>query len=80
MYRMEQQAIGQQMSVAAMRLAILANNTLSEWIAKEQNMDARDLPALLNAMAKIAGTGKDLQANSLGVDQLLSAMNESMDE
>lgn len=80
MYRKEQQAIGQQMSVAAMRLAVLANNTLSEWITKEQNIDARDLPALLNAMAKIAGTGKDLQANSLGVDQLLSAMNESMDE
>jgi hypothetical protein len=36
----------------------------------------RDLPALLNAAAKAADMGRNLQSSSLGVDQLLVALEE----
>lgn len=76
-YREEQEALGQQLTLNAARIAFLANSTLSKMLDEERELDARDLPGMLNVAAKLADVGKNLQSTSLGVDNLLAAIEEA---
>lgn len=76
-YRKEQEVIGAQTTVTASRILALANRKLNEMIESEEQLTVRDLPAVLNAAAKLAETGKSLQATALGVDQLMVALDEA---
>lgn len=79
-YREEQEALGQQLTLNAARIAFLANSALSKMIDEERTLDARDLPGMLNVAAKLADVGKNLQSSSLGVDNLLVALEEAEGE
>lgn len=76
-YREEQEALGQQLTLNAARIAFLANSTLSKMLDDERELDARDLPGMLNVAAKLADVGKNLQSTALGVDNLLVALEEA---
>jgi hypothetical protein len=76
-YREEQEALGQQLTLNAARIAYIANATLSKMLDSEQTLDARDLPGMLNVAAKLADVGKNLQSAALGVDNLLVALEEA---
>lgn len=75
-YRMQQEFIGRSLSADAAKLAAIVSNTLDKFIAEERQLDVRDLPAMLNAANKAAEIGRNLQSSSLGVDQLLTALEE----
>lgn len=79
-YREEQEALGQQLTLNAARIAFLANSALSKMIDEERTLDARDLPGMLNVAAKLADVGRNLQSSSLGVDNLLAALEEAEGE
>lgn len=79
-YREEQEALGQQLTLNAARIAFLANSTLSRMLDEDKQLDARDLPGMLNVAAKLADVGKNLQSTSLGVDNLLAALEEAEGE
>ena len=79
-YREEQEALGQQLTLNAARIAFLANNTLSKMLDEDKDLDVRDLPGMLNVAAKLADVGKNLQSTSLGVDNLLTALEEAEGE
>lgn len=79
-YRQEQEALGKQLTLNAARIALLANCTLSKMLDSERELDARDLPGMLNVAAKLADVGKNLQSSSLGVDNLLAALEEAEGE
>jgi len=76
-YREEQEALGQQLTLNAARIAFLANSTLSKMLDEDRELDTRDLPGMLNVAAKLADVGKNLQSSSLGVDNLLAALEEA---
>lgn len=76
-YRQQQETLGHQMSLNAARISFLANKKLSSLLDSEQDLDIRDMPSLLNTAAKLAEVGKNLQSSALGVDQLLSAIEEA---
>lgn len=76
-YREEQEALGKQLTLNAARIAFLANSTLSKMLDEERDLDTRDLPGMLNVAAKLADVGKNLQSASLGVDNLLVALEEA---
>ena len=76
-YREEQEALGKQLTLNAARIAFLANSTLSKMLDEDRELDARDLPGMLNVAAKLADVGKNLQSTSLGVDNLLVALEEA---
>jgi hypothetical protein len=76
-YREEQEALGKQLTLNAARIAFLANSTLAKMLDEEKTLDMRDVPGILNTAAKLAEVGKNLQGTALGVDQLLSAIEES---
>lgn len=79
-YREEQEALGQQLTLNAARIALIANSTLSKMLDDERELDARDLPGMLNVAAKLADVGKNLQSSALGVDNLLAALDEAEGE
>lgn len=79
-YREEQEALGQQLTLNAARIAFIANSTLSKMLDDDRQLDARDLPGMLNVAAKLADVGKNLQSSSLGVDNLLAALEEAEGE
>lgn len=76
-YRQEQEALGQQLTLNAARIALLANSTLSKMLDEDKPLDTRDLPGMLNVAAKLADVGKSLQSSALGVDNLLIALEEA---
>ncbi|CAB4147106.1 hypothetical protein UFOVP431_12 [uncultured Caudovirales phage] len=76
-YRQEQEALGQQLTLNAARIALLANSTLSKMLDDDKPLDTRDLPGMLNVAAKLADVGKSLQSSALGVDNLLIALEEA---
>ena len=76
-YREEQEALGQQLTLNAARIAFLANSALSKMLDEDRTLDARDLPGMLNVAAKLADVGKNLQSTALGVDNLLVALEEA---
>ena len=76
-YRQEQEALGQQLTLNAARIALLANSTLSRMLDDDKPLDTRDLPGMLNVAAKLADVGKSLQSSALGVDNLLIALEEA---
>jgi len=78
-YREEQEALGQQLTLNAARIAFLANSALSKMLDEDRTLDARDLPGMLNVAAKLADVGKNLQSTALGVDNLLVALEEADD-
>lgn len=78
-YREEHELLGQQITSNAARIALIANSTLSKLIDEEARLGVKDLPAMLNAAAKLAEVGKSLQSSALGVDSLLSALEEGED-
>lgn len=78
-YREEQEALGQQITSNAARIALLANSTLAKLLDEDTMLGVRDLPAMLNAAAKLAEVGKNLQSSALGVDNLLAALEEGED-
>lgn len=75
-YREEQEVLGRQLSLNAARIAFMANSTLGKMLDEQKDLDVRDLPSILNTAAKLAEVGKNLQGSALGVDQLLSALEE----
>ena len=75
-YRYEQEQLGQQLTLNAARIASLANRKLESIIESESDLDTKELPAMLNAASKLAEVGRNLQSSALGVDQLLSAIEE----
>jgi len=78
-YREEQEALGQQITQNAARIALLANASLAKMLDQEQVIGIKDLPSMLQAAAKLADVGKNLQSSALGVDNLLAAIEESED-
>lgn len=79
-YRQEQEAIGRQLSMNAAKIAQLSNATLNTMLENQELLTTRDIPAMLNAAAKLADIGKQLQSTALGVDQLLVALEDGSDE
>lgn len=75
-YREQQEVLGHQLSVNAGRIAFLANLKLSQMLDREEQLDIRELPSLLNTASKLAEVGRNLQSSALGVDQLLVAIEE----
>lgn len=78
-YRVQQESIGRSISVAAGRIALIANKQLELMLVADAIVDPEKLPSYLNAAAKLAEVGKQLQAGALGVDALLSALDEAED-
>lgn len=76
-YRLQQEFIGRSLSSDAAKLAAIVSNTLDKFMLSDREIDIRDLPAVLNAANKAAEVGRNLQSSSLGVDQLLTALEES---
>jgi len=79
-YREEQEALGKQLTLNAARISFLANSALARMLDEDKQLDARDLPGMLNVAAKLADVGKNLQSTSLGVDNLLAAIEEAEGE
>lgn len=75
-YRQQQEYLGKQLSVNAAKIASIANNTLTTMLDNNGSIDIRDLPSILTTAAKLATVGKELQSASLGVEQLLTAIEE----
>jgi hypothetical protein len=75
-YRMQQEFIGRSLSADAAKLAAIVSNTLDKFISDERELDMRDVPSILSAANKAAEIGRNLQSSSLGVDQLLVALEE----
>lgn len=75
-YRQQQEFLGRSLSSDAAKLAAIVNNTLNRFIENDKELEIRDLPAILNAANKAAEVGRNLQAGALGVDQLLTALEE----
>lgn len=75
-YRQQQEFIGRSLSSDAAKLAAIVGNTLDRFMSSDREIDIRDLPAVLNAANKAAEVGRNLQSSSLGVDQLLTALEE----
>lgn len=75
-YRQQQEYLGKQLSVNAAKIATIANNTLTAMLENNSNIDIRELPSILTTAAKLATVGKELQSASLGVEQLLTAIEE----
>ena len=78
-YRQQQEFIGRSLSSDAAKLAAIVSNTLDKFMMNDREIDIRDLPAVLNAANKAAEVGRNLQSSSLGVDQLLTALEEVED-
>jgi hypothetical protein len=78
-YRQQQEFIGRALSNDAAKLAAIVSNTLDRFINSERELDMRDLPGILNAANKAADIGRNLQSSALGVDQLLTALEEFED-
>lgn len=76
-YRQDQESLGQQMTLNAARIAFLSSVTLEKMLTSEKELEIRDMPAMLNTAAKLAEVGKTLQSSALGVDNLLSAIEDS---
>jgi hypothetical protein len=76
-YRSQQEFLGRVLSHDAAKLAQLANRTLDDYLNSERVIDMRDIPSILNSAAKVAEVAKSLQSTSLGVDQLLIALEEA---
>jgi len=79
-YRMQQEFIGQSLSSDAAKIAALVSGTLNRMLEESTRIDVRDLPMLLNAANKAAEVGRNLQSSALGVDQLLTALEEVDDQ
>lgn len=75
-YRQQQEFIGRSLSADAAKLAAIVSSTLDKFMLSDREIDIRDLPAVLNAANKAAEVGRNLQSSSLGVDQLLTALEE----
>lgn len=76
-YRQMQELLGRQLTIDAAKIAMLANKTLDSYIENERELDIRDIPGLINSAAKIAEIGKNLSGTALGVDELLTALEEA---
>lgn len=76
-YRVQQELIGRDFSIAAARIAAVANKQLELMLVAGGLVDPEKLPSYLSAAAKLAEVGKQLQANALGVDALLTAMQDT---
>ena len=76
-YRSQQEFLGRALSHDAAKLAQLANRTLDDYLNSERVIDMRDIPSILNSAAKVAEVAKSLQSSALGVDQLLTALEEA---
>lgn len=76
-YRSQQEFLGRALSHDAAKLAQLASRTLDDYLNSDRNIDIRDLPSILNSAAKVAEVGKSLQSGALGVEQLLTALEEA---
>lgn len=79
-YRMQQEFIGQSLSSDAAKIAALVSGTLNRMLEESTRIGVRDLPMLLNAANKAAEVGRNLQSSALGVDQLLTALEEVDDQ
>ena len=75
-YRVQQEFIGRTLSADAAKIAAMVSRTLDKFMENDRDLDIRDLPVLLNAANKAAEVGRNLQSSSLGVDQLLTALEE----
>jgi hypothetical protein len=78
-YRLQQEFLGRSLSSDAAKLAALVNSSLDSLLREGRNLDVRDIPAILNAANKAAEVGRNLQSSALGVDQLLTALEEYED-
>lgn len=75
-YREQQEFLGRSLSADAAKIAALVSQSLDNMLANNRELDVRDIPAILNAAAKAAEMGRNLQSSALGVDQLLTALEE----
>jgi hypothetical protein len=78
-YREQQEFLGRSLSADAAKIAALVSQSLDNMLANNRELDVRDIPAILNAAAKAAEMGRNLQSSALGVDQLLTALEEYED-
>jgi hypothetical protein len=78
-YREQQEFLGRSLSADAAKIAALVSQSLDSMLANNRGLDVRDIPAILNAAAKAAEMGRNLQSSALGVDQLLTALEEYED-
>jgi hypothetical protein len=78
-YRLQQEFIGRSLSANAAKLSALVANSLDKMMNQERELDIRDIPAVLNAANKAAEVARNLQSSALGVDQLLTALEEYED-
>jgi hypothetical protein len=76
-YRQEQELLGKQLTINAGRILQLSNRTLSKLLECDSGIPFKDMVGMLNAAAKMADVGKQLQSSALGVDQLMIALEEA---
>jgi hypothetical protein len=76
-YRQEQELLGKQLTINAGRILQLSNRTLNRLLECDSGLPFKDMVGMLNAAAKMADVGKQLQSSALGVDQLMIALEEA---
>jgi hypothetical protein len=78
-YRLQQEFLGRSLTADAAKLAAIVSRSLDKFIAADGDIDIKDVPGILAAASKAGDIGRNLQASSLGVDQLLAALEEVED-
>ena len=78
-YRLQQEFLGRSLTADAAKLAAIVSRSLDKFIAADADIDIKDVPGILAAASKAGDIGRNLQASSLGVDQLLAALEEGED-
>jgi hypothetical protein len=78
-YRLQQEFLGRSLTADAAKLAAIVSRSLDKFIAADADIDIKDVPGILAAASKAGDIGRNLQASSLGVDQLLAALEEVED-
>jgi hypothetical protein len=78
-YRQTQEFLGRSLSADAAKMAAIVGRALDKFIAEDRDLEIREIPGIIAAASKAADLGRNLQASSLGVDQLLVALEEMED-
>lgn len=76
-YRQQQEFLGRHLTSNAAKIAAMSARVLDSYLENDREIDLRDVPSLMSTAAKIAEVGKNLQGSALGVDELLTALEEA---
>jgi hypothetical protein len=75
-FRERTESLGSGLVTSGARLLQIALKSIAEMQANGETLDRRLISGALQAAAKVAETGRTLSAASIGVDEILNALNE----